>query len=414
MTVFKRTLSALLALILILCISSHADAKAGDSQELIRSIINYFQYYQGDARTDYDLLLEQIGAEDPALADTWSGIVDFWIYLNEGLEVRQPVLPDGLPEDDSLCIAVMGYYLMPDGSMRGELYDRLEVALASAQKYPNAYILCTGGGSSKTEAEQMARWLKKQGISKDRIIIENKAKSTIENAQYGCAMLYRDYPQIRNLAVVTSDYHIYRSCLYFNTQAALDAYDLETEPMKVIAAATCTVNPNAPSDVDTQVEGMCILTDLDALDLPKPGLSTLESIHLSGPAECAIGEEPELLVSALYSNGYSREITKEVTFSGIDFGKEGIQTVIAAYKDKTATLEIRFLSGAQSGTEAPTEAPPPPETVPEAVPEEPESSGLPIAGIIGAVCLLLLAILILHKKRQAEKRRRPKPVIKLD
>ena len=410
----KQILAFLLALVLILSVPVSADAATDQTDALITSIINYFQYYQGDARTDYDLLLEQLRGEDPALADNWSGIVDFWIHLNEGLDVRQPVLPDGLPEDDSLCIVVMGYYLKQDGGMRAELYDRLEVALASAQKYPNAFILCTGGGSNTTEAEQMARWLKKQGISEDRIILEKKATSTIENAKYGCAMLYRDYPQVTTLGVITSDYHIYRSCLYFNTQSALDAYSLETEPMKVVAAATCTINPNAPTDVDTQVEGICILTDLEALDLPRPKLSTLESIQLSGPAECPVGEEPELLVSATYSNGYSREVTEDTIFSGIDFGCDGIQTVTATYEGKTATLDIRFLPAAEPVTEAPTEVTVPTEAAPEIPPEEPESSDLTVAGIIAAVCLLLLAILVILKKRQAKRRRRPKPVIKLD
>ena len=418
MTVFKKILSTLLVLILTLCIPFQVRAAADNSQELICSIINYFQYYQGAARTDYDLLLEQLRGEDPALADTWSGIVDFWIHLNEGLDVRQPVLPDGLPDDDSLCIVVMGYYLKQDGSMRSELIDRLEVALASAEKYPNAYILCTGGGSNKTEAEQMARWLKKQGISEDRIIIEKKAKSTIENATYGCAMLYSDYPQVTTLGVITSDYHIYRSCLYFNTQAALDAYKLDTVPMKVVAAATCTINPKAPSDVDTQVEGICILTNLEALNLSRPKLSILESIHLSGLAECTVGEEPELLVSATYSNGYSREITEDVVFSGIDFNADGFQTVTATYEEngitKSTSMEIRFLPGEEPATEAPTETTVPTEAIPEILPEEPESSGLLVPGIIAAICLLLLAVLVILKKRQAKKRRRPKPVIKLD
>ena len=414
----KRIFAFLLALVLFLNIPISAEAATDRSDELITSIINYFQYYQGDARTDYDQLLEQLRGEDPALGDIWAGIVDFWIYLNEGMDVRQQVIPDGLPEDDSLCIAVMGYYLKQDGSMRDELYNRLEVALASAKKYPNAYILCTGGGSNKTEAEQMARWLKKQGISEERIIIEKKAKSTIENAKYGCAMLYKDYPQVKTLAVITSDYHIYRSCLYFNTQSALDAYKLDMVPIKVVAAATCVINPNAPSDVDTQVEGMCILTGLEAFNLTRPNLSRLDSILLSAPAECMAGEEPELLVSATYSNGYTREVTKDVSFSGIDFGKAGTQTVTATYEEggrvRTATVEIQFIPGEEPATEAPTEAPTPTETVPEIVIEGPELSELLVPGIIAVICLLLLVILLILKKRQAKKRRRPKPVIKLD
>lgn len=71
------------------------------------------------------------------------------------------VLPDGLPDTDELCIVVLGFQLNPDGSMRDELINRLNVALRSAEKYPNAYIVCTGGGTasgnaSATEAGEMA------------------------------------------------------------------------------------------------------------------------------------------------------------------------------------------------------------------------------------------------------------------
>lgn len=51
------------------------------------------------------------------------------------------VLPDGLPDTDELCIVVLGFQLNPDGSMRDELINRLNVALRSAEKYPNAYIV---------------------------------------------------------------------------------------------------------------------------------------------------------------------------------------------------------------------------------------------------------------------------------
>lgn len=414
----KRVISCILVLALFLSIPVSASAQSDRSDSLITGIINYFQYYQGDAHRDYDHLLEQLQGEDPALSKIWSGILEFWIHLNSDMDVRQSVLPDGLPEDDSLCIAVMGYYLKSDGSMRDELYARLRVALEAANKYPNAYILCTGGGSKKTEAGQMSKWLIKQGISKERIIIEDKAKSTIENAKYGCSMLYKDYPQVTTLAVITSDYHIYRSCLYFNTQAALDAYDLGIEPMKVLAAATCRINPNAPSDIDTQVEGMCILTRLEALDLPKPKLATLESIRISGADECSAGSEPELFVCAEYSNGYTREVTQHVTFSGIDFGKAGTQTVTASYEEdgtiKEASMEIRFIPLAEPVTEAPTELPIPEETSPPVADEASDPPGFPVLPVLALSCIVLLLVLILLKKRQLKKRRRPKPTIKLD
>lgn len=426
MQILKKLTALLLVLLLLVCVPVNARAAGENTDELIRSMLNYFQHYQWDAETDYALLLDQMAQEDSALAETWSGILDFWIRLNRDMEVHNEVLPDGLPEDDSLCIAVMGFYLEADGGMRNELYERLHVTLASAQKYPNAYILCTGGGTASTnrkvtEAGQMAKWLIRQGIPEDRVIVEDQARSTIENAQYGCQLLYRDYPQVKNLAVITSDYHIFRSCLYFNTQAALDAYELDTEPMTVLASATCRIKPNAPSDIETQVEGMSILTDLDVEDMEKPDLTHLEGIEVGGTREYTQGDELDLIVSAIYSSGYSREVTRNLTYSGFDFEKTGTQTVTVSYREgsdtKTAAIDIEILP-------APTETVP--VTTAPAVPEQPEAEAeapaadasaadmtLPL--VIGEVCILLLAVLLYLKSRQAKKRRRrPKPTINLE
>ena len=417
MTIFKRTAAFFLALILLISIPVTVHAENPDPSELIRDLINYFQHYQGKARHDYDRILAQMADQDPALSRTWAGILDFWVYLNEGMDVHNDVLPDGLPEDDSLCIAVMGYYLKPDGSMRDELYDRLEVTLRSAEKYPNAYILCTGGGADKTEAGQMSRWLIRQGIPEERIILEKKARSTIENAKYGCALLYRDYPQVKNLAVITSDYHIFRSCLYFNTQAALDAYDLGVEPMRVLASATCPIPPDAPSDLETQVEGMSILTGLSVENLPEPPLARLEELRIEGSTEYPAGAEPALTVTAIYSNGFSRDVTSEVTFSGIDFGKAGIQTVSVSYEESgtrlTASVDITFLPPPTEPTEAPMEAPTVPSPTEPAAQDGTDSRDLAAPLTVGGVCLGLLLVLILLKSRlNRKRRRRPKRIFK--
>lgn len=62
-------------------------------------------------------------------------------------------------------------------------------ALASAQKYPNAYVAVTGGGTAKNnpnviEADQMEAWMIANGLDENRLIVENKSKSTVQNAQF--------------------------------------------------------------------------------------------------------------------------------------------------------------------------------------------------------------------------------------
>ena len=417
MTIFRK-LTALLLVFLLLPIGSNAHAVETDTDALVRQLINYYHHYQEDARLDCDLILEQIEARDPELAATWVNILDFWHGVNSDMMFHSGVLPDGLPEDDSLCIVVMGYQLKSDGSMRDELTQRMKVTLESAKKYPNAYILCTGGGtaannSKVTEAGQMAKWLKKKGIDPDRIIVENQALSTIQNATYGCALLYRDYPQIKNLAVITSDYHIYRSCLYFHVQAALDAYDAGVEPMKVVSNATCRISPDASRDLDRQTEGIGMLAkqkDVEK-DSPEP-LTTLERVTVAGPSEYVPGGQLNLTVIAHYSNGYTRNVTEDSTFSGFDMEIPGFHEVSVCYDEWVEPFDIYVIP--------PETQPLPTETQPEPVPEIQEppvspDSAIPYTVIVFVGLVALLCLLLYLKVRQDRKRRRsPRPTIKLD
>ena len=185
------------------------------SQELIGELIRYYAAYQESAETDIMRVLDELEDVDAAEAEVWGQIMDYWSYVNTEMDVNLDVAPDGLPDDDTLCFVVLGYQLNPDGSMRDELIGRLSVALASAEKYPNAYVACTGGGTAAdnpnaTEADQMAAWLIEQGLDPDRIIVENKSSSTVENAEFTYRILREEYPEIDSLALITSDYHIPR------------------------------------------------------------------------------------------------------------------------------------------------------------------------------------------------------------
>lgn len=424
MTFLKKMIALCLAILLLLPCVVPVQAAQDSTGALVRKLINYFHYYQEDAALEYELILEQIREQDPALADTWANILTFWYQLNSDMAFHSNVLPDGLPEDDSLCIVVMGYYLKPEGGIRPELEDRMEVTLASALKYPNAYILCTGGGtasknSNVTEAGQMAKWLIQKGIDSSRVIVEDNALSTIQNAIYGCKLLYQNYPQVRSLAIITSDYHILRSCLYFHTQAALDAYKAGVQPMRVVGNATCRINPDAPPELDRQVEGIGMLSGTEDVErMKQPWLTHLDHIQVSGSTEYAMGSELNLQVTAVYSNGYSRDVTAQCNYTGFDFGKSGFQCVTVSYEEgmalKSATLDVYVIP--PEGTPAPTELNP---TVPSFETTDPEvspesASTEKTALIIAGICLTLLILLLWIKANQDRKRRRrKKPTIKL-
>ena len=151
-------------------------------------------------------------------------------------------LPEGLPEDDSLCIVALGFQLNPDGSMSSELVGRCELALACAEKYPEAMIAVTGGGtawqnSAATEAGVMADWLVQHGVAAERILVEDKSLTTADNAVFTCAILKERYPQVRSLAIVSSDYHLPLGVLLFQECALLSEYETGALPFSVIASA---------------------------------------------------------------------------------------------------------------------------------------------------------------------------------
>ncbi len=201
-----------------------------DPEVLKQEIDKCVQAVINDNVKNKSIVASDIGkleALDTDAAHRWSSIVEYWNKANEKDFVNGDILPDGLPEDNSLCIVVLGYQLNADGSMKDELIGRLETALANSDKYPNAYILVTGGGTASgnveaTEADCMAQWLVENGVAAEKIIIENKSKTTAENALFSYDILDKEYPEVNSIAIITSDYHISLGCVLFNAECMLD------------------------------------------------------------------------------------------------------------------------------------------------------------------------------------------------
>ena len=193
-----------------------------------------------------DELLDALETLYPELGARWRAIFAFWRRF-DGMKcgVR---LPEGLPEDDSLCLMVLGYQLNPDGSMRPELEERLRVALACAEQYPNAYILCAGGhtaGSAEqaSEAGVMADWLVKHGVAPERIIMEDDSLTTTDNALFAYGILTADHPSVTAVAVISSDYHVASGAVLLEAVSILNAPAPEKARLHVVACAACTVRP---------------------------------------------------------------------------------------------------------------------------------------------------------------------------
>lgn len=238
----KKFLSVFLALCLILPLPVSASVM-GDLESYGVSLIQYYLHHQEKATDVIWDITRQIKEQDPKQGAAWEKIMFDWAWINDDMPVYEDTIPSDLPTDDSLCIVVMGFGLNADGSIRPELENRLQVALAFANQYPRAYVLVTGGQTGAvegiTEAGQMAAWLQEKGLSSGRVIQENQSLSTTANAVNCYKLLTRNYPHVDAIAVVTSDYHIAQSCAMFAAVSNYQSGYKGGKTLELVGNAVC-------------------------------------------------------------------------------------------------------------------------------------------------------------------------------
>ena len=202
---FCRLMALILMLFIGLSLSGFKNtsvAEARNIDDIIEEIAVDYGTYGAEAKDRINTLLKELSDVDAVAGMRWKKILDIWQSPQLGEPLHYGVLPDGLPDTDELCIVVLGFQLNADGTMKEELIERLNVALRSLQEYPNAYVVCTGGGTaadneSASEAGEMAKWLSEHGIEKKRIIIEDHSITTAQNAIFTYDILTSLYPSVK-------------------------------------------------------------------------------------------------------------------------------------------------------------------------------------------------------------------------
>jgi uncharacterized SAM-binding protein YcdF (DUF218 family) len=242
----------IIACILVFCAAisligcGRGDGKSSVDPRILENIVEEiavdYGTYGAEAKDRIDRLLKELSDADKGTGSRWKEIMDLWSSDKLGRPLHYDILPDGLPDTDELCIVVLGFQLNPDGTMKEELIERLTVALNSAEKYPNAYIVCTGGGTaseneSASEAGEMAKWLIEQGVETNRVIVEDNSITTAQNAIFTYDILTSLYPSVKKLAIVSSDYHIATGELLFKAESILRANAQGNEKLEVISNA---------------------------------------------------------------------------------------------------------------------------------------------------------------------------------
>ncbi len=269
----KHIAVVMISAALLCCCTGCTKNKPVPADTLIEQIITYHGCYGDRADAKVQELLAELKKTDRRQGALWTDIMAYWDYADTELTVNPDRLPDGLPDDDTLVIAVLGYQLNDDGTMQDELLARLHTALTCAAQYPNAYVLCTGGGTalrnpSVTEGGLMGDWLLAHGLDKSRLIVEDKSRTTAENARNSYEILLRDYPQVSSVALVSSSYHIAWGSLLFEAAFLQSASEKQTPEIHVISNSACQIeNENfLPDDMlRWETGGMLQLIGNDAL-----------------------------------------------------------------------------------------------------------------------------------------------------
>ncbi|MGF1760980.1 YdcF family protein [Photobacterium sagamiensis] len=198
-----------------------SSATSASEKNLALIYLSVWHYYQGNLPESQQYLEQLITADKPlankvaCLLSKVESIVSTPVHYCPG-ELRENELPT---EDAHFnhAIITLGFKLNDDGSMAAQLLQRLRLTVDLAKRYPRSVIIVTGGleKAGRTESQAMKTWLVDQGISADRVIEEDQATNTIDNALFSLALLAQH--QIHRATLISASIHVHRSQVLFDT-----------------------------------------------------------------------------------------------------------------------------------------------------------------------------------------------------
>src|SRR5699024_3261958 len=333
----KKIFNILISALLIFSLMPFSNVSAEmhhNSKSLGKLISELIYYYGEEAHTDVLRTLDLMEEESPEDYKIWHSVIDQWDWIENEMKENLNVAPDGLPEDNKHVFVVLGFALDNNGEMKDELIGRLEVALNSANKYPDAYVLVTGGVEKNgwTEGDRMRDWLVDQGLSEDRIIVENQSSNTVENASFSFDYLYNDY-DIDTVSIITSQYHLKRASIFYYTMSLLKAQEYGVAPIEFLAEGNAgwLREDLTEEPMDLKVRGMYSIAGVEASeDLP---ISQLEELVIKGDLEYDLYERLNVKVYAKYDSDFVRDITGLADMTGFDASEPGDQEIAVRYEE---------------------------------------------------------------------------------
>ena len=127
--------------------------------------------------------------------------------------IREKGVKSTVPAADSYdAIIVLGAQVLPDGTQNVQLAWRLDAAAEAYRNKKVPVVVCGAQGKDEPlpEAYAMKKYLTDRGVAEEDILTDPDSFNTRQNLQNAKELL-KDKPEVRNVLVVTSDYHVARS-----------------------------------------------------------------------------------------------------------------------------------------------------------------------------------------------------------
>ncbi len=168
-------------------------------------------------------------AKPPSLPDSLGGELRALVRVYRG----ELVFPEGgAPEAETEAAVVLGAQVLrggrPSGTLRARVMHAAQLYLAGKVRL----VIPTGGVGEypPSEAEVMARILRRAGVPEKAILPEGKARNTRESAQYVGAMA--DERELRSLVIVTDPLHCVRTVGAFRAEGlSVEVSPVYSSPM---------------------------------------------------------------------------------------------------------------------------------------------------------------------------------------
>lgn len=194
------------------------ESPTGEDDDRINATLDAIQR---TSKSDYEIA--------SAITSHWRDVYlddDYPLFVHRAGEMLATSLEETrLRDSNRHAFVVLGYELK-NGKMQSELVGRCDAAAAAARSYPSTILVCSGGATGDnnpmmhTEAGMMKDYLVKTcGIDASRIVIDEQAKTTLENAKNTMEMLKQQ--GIETMTIVTSTYHQRWGQVVYNAVATL-------------------------------------------------------------------------------------------------------------------------------------------------------------------------------------------------